>query len=94
MELFNSIKTGLKQAIQYEKGNQKAKTTKTTKEELEEKYLNKSIKITKLDDPYVDYTGRRGIVRFIDDAGQLHGTWGGLAVIPEIDEFEVIENDN
>ena len=28
------------------------------------------------------YCGREGIVRSIDDAGQLHGSWGGLAVIP------------
>ena len=37
------------------------------------------------------YTGVTGIVRLIDDAGQLHGSWGGLAVIPGTDEFEVIE---
>ena len=38
------------------------------------------------------YDGTIGVVDIIDDAGQLHGTWGGLAVIPELDEFEVIEN--
>ena len=38
------------------------------------------------------YDGTMGVVDLIDDAGQLHGTWGGLAVIPELDEFEVIEN--
>ena len=38
------------------------------------------------------YDGTIGVVDLIDDAGQLHGTWGGLAVIPELDEFEVIEN--
>lgn len=36
------------------------------------------------------YDGRIGIVTHIDDAGQLHGTWGGLAVIPEEDAFIVI----
>ncbi|MBQ6447118.1 MAG: DUF4314 domain-containing protein [Bacillus sp. (in: Bacteria)] len=40
------------------------------------------------------YVGRTGIVEFIDDAGQLHGTWGGLAVLPEVDKFEIIENPN
>lgn len=35
------------------------------------------------------YTGKTGTVTFIDDAGQLHGTWGGLAVIPEEDEIEI-----
>lgn len=36
------------------------------------------------------YTGREGIVEKIDDAGQIHGTWGGCAIIPETDSFEVI----
>lgn len=36
------------------------------------------------------YTGRTGTVEFIDDRGQLHGTWGGLAVIPEEDEYIII----
>ena len=49
------------------------------------------IRILRMDDPYeFDYPGRVGIVTHIDDAGQLHGTWGGLAVIPGEDEFEVI----
>jgi len=37
------------------------------------------------------YTGKEGEVTFIDDMGQLHGTWGGLAVLPGEDEFVVIE---
>jgi hypothetical protein len=37
------------------------------------------------------YTGREGTVTFVDSIGQLHGTWGGLAVIPGSDEIEVIE---
>lgn len=36
------------------------------------------------------YTGKEGIIRSIDDIGQLHGSWGGLAVIPGEDEFEII----
>lgn len=36
------------------------------------------------------YTGREGVVRSIDDAGQLWGSWGGLAVIPGEDRFELI----
>ena len=36
------------------------------------------------------YNGRSGFVEYIDSLGQLHGTWGGLAIIPETDEFEVI----
>ena len=35
-------------------------------------------------------TGKEGEVTWTDDAGQLHGTWGGLALIPGLDEFETI----
>ncbi len=34
-----------------------------------------------------DYDSREGTVELIDDLGQLHGSWGGLAVIPEDDEL-------
>ena len=37
------------------------------------------------------YNGRSGVVDHIDSIGQLHGTWGGLAVIPGVDDFEVID---
>ena len=37
------------------------------------------------------YTNREGVVTHIDDAGQIHGTWGGCAVIPEIDEFIILD---
>lgn len=36
------------------------------------------------------YDGREGTVEYVDVLGQLHGTWGSLAVIPEEDEFVVI----
>lgn len=38
-----------------------------------------------------NYTGRVGIVEFIDSIGQLHGTWGGLAVQEENDQYIIIE---
>ena len=38
-----------------------------------------------------EYNGRRGKVTFIDDSGLIHGDWGGLALISELDEF-VIES--
>ena len=34
--------------------------------------------------------GKEGIVEVIDDIGQLHGTWGGLAINPESDSFAII----
>ena len=37
------------------------------------------------------YNGREGIVVYIDSIGQIHGTWGGCALIPGNDQFEIIE---
>ena len=37
------------------------------------------------------YSGREGIVRSIDDIGQIHGSWGGLALTSS-DNFYIIEN--
>ena len=36
-----------------------------------------------------DMVGKVGTIEHIDDMGQLHGTWGSLAVIPEVDTFEI-----
>lgn len=49
------------------------------------------IKIIHMNDKYASYyDGKEGVIRYIDDFGQLHGTWGGLCVIPEEDEFEIV----
>lgn len=37
------------------------------------------------------YNGKEGVIEFIDGIGQLHGTWGGLAVQPERDVLQVIQ---
>lgn len=37
------------------------------------------------------YSGRTGVVTRIDDAGQIHGTWGGLALLPDLDIFLVVK---
>ena len=39
-----------------------------------------------------DYNGRTGTIEHIDSIGQLHGTWGGLALIAGIDDLSVIKN--
>lgn len=36
------------------------------------------------------YSGKTGTITLIDGIGQLHGTWGGLAVNTEIDDIEKI----
>ena len=39
------------------------------------------------------YTGKTGVVDLIDDAGQIHGTWGGCALIPKVDKFEIVNTE-
>lgn len=36
------------------------------------------------------YNGKVGIIDFVDGIGQLHGTWGGLTVNPDVDAIEII----
>lgn len=49
-----------------------------------------TIKILEMvDEPM--YDGKIGIVKYIDDADQLHGTWGGLAVIEEVDRYTILD---
>ena len=44
------------------------------------------IKVLKIkDEP--DYKGKIEKLVLIDDANQIHGTWGGRALIPEVDSF-------
>lgn len=33
------------------------------------------------------YNGREGTITLVDSIGQLHGTWGGLAINTELDEI-------
>lgn len=40
-----------------------------------------------------NYSGKSGIIKSIDSMGQLFGTWGGLAVIPEEDVFKIIKKE-
>lgn len=39
------------------------------------------------------YSGKAGIVEYIDDIGQIHGSWGGCVLIPGVDRFEVVETN-
>lgn len=41
------------------------------------------------DEPHM--TGAEGTVKYIDDFGQIHCLEFGLAVLPDMDEYEVIE---
>ena len=58
---------------------------------MEKLKIGDTIKIIKMEgEP--QYTNRDGVVTHIDDAGQIHGTWGGCAIITEVDEFIIIEH--
>lgn len=35
------------------------------------------------------YTGKTGTLTHVDDMCQLHGTWGGCAIIPGEDVFRI-----
>ena len=39
------------------------------------------------------YNGKTGVVKSIDDIGQIHGSWGGCALSLGIDEFEIINDE-
>lgn len=40
------------------------------------------------------YSGKEGTITKIDDAGQLWGTWGGLAIILSEDTIERIDSND
>ena len=53
--------------------------------------IGDTIKIIKMEgEP--QYTDREGVVTHIDDAGQIHGTWGGCAIVPEKDDYIILDN--
>ena len=71
--------------------NIKKKLNQLEEVEVNTVKIGTKIKIVSMDgEPH--YTGREGVVTHIDDAGQIHGTWGGCAIIPEVDQFVVLEN--
>ena len=66
--------------------------TMLNKSILERYYLGKEIEIINMDgEP--KYKGKKGVVTLIDDDLQLHGTWGGCALIYGLDDFEMLEKE-
>lgn len=45
--------------------------------------------ITMIGEP--NYKNKIGVIESIDDDGQLHCSFGGCAIIPELDAFEIIK---
>lgn len=54
--------------------------------------LGDKIRIIHLQGEDGRYDGKEGVVEYIDGIGQLHGTWGCLAVIPDYDEYVVLND--
>ena len=52
--------------------------------------VGQRIRIIHMEGEDTRYDGKEGAIEYIDGIGQLHGTWGSLAIIPEADEFVVI----
>ena len=49
------------------------------------------IKIIKMEGEE-EYDGKEGVVTSIDDVGQIHGTWGGCAINPDVDIFVITKS--
>ena len=59
--------------------------------------LNRKLEVVlkDMDDKYPILAGTIGTIDYIDSEGQLHMIWENgrtLALVPEIDEFEIVEN--
>lgn len=39
-----------------------------------------------------EYIGKTGIINYIDDAGTIWGTWGGIGILP-CDNYEIINKE-
>lgn len=52
------------------------------------------IKLIEMDDIQAPPPGAMGTVQHVDDAGSIHMSWdtgGGLALIPEVDKFVIVQ---
>lgn len=64
-----------------------------TKKDMEGLYpVGTRIRIVRMEGE-LGYAGREGRVTHIDDAGELHGTWGGCALLPERDIWMRLDGD-
>ena len=71
--------------------------SETKLNEIKELYpIGTKVKLTKdMDDKYPILAGTIGTIDYIDGEGQLHMIWENgrtLALIPEIDQFETIDD--
>ena len=63
-----------------------------TKQQRESLYkVGQRIRIIHLEGEDARYDGKEGVIEHVDGIGQLHGTCGSLAIIPEADDFVIVE---
>jgi hypothetical protein len=64
-------------------------------ETLRKKYTKgKVLELIHMDDIQAPPVGTKCVVNYVDDAGGIHVTWdtgGGLALLPGIDRFKIVE---
>lgn len=71
--------------------NEVSKYFTNEKQCLIDKYLNKQVHVV-IRDPWHPIDAD-GVVTLVDDACQLHGTWGGLAVVLPYDSISLLQED-
>ena len=82
---FNSY---LRESLEDIKNNWEKGTKENSK-------VDSIVKILELkDEKNNTYCGKTGVITKIDDIGQLWGTWGGLAIIPEVDKYLVFKGES
>lgn len=57
----------------------------------------KRILLIEMNDPRPIESGTKGTIAFTDDMGHIHVKWDNgrsLAVLPGIDKYEILENEN
>ena len=54
--------------------------------------VGERIRIIHLKGEDSNYDGKMGTIEYIDSLGQLHGSWGGVAIIPQMDDYYVIKD--
>ena len=71
--------------------NEKEEITELCKKNNKEKPVHIGSKIVIIEmKQEQNYSGKYGTVLRIDDIGQIHGPWGGCALIPDIDIYLVL----
>lgn len=97
-DLCNITKVIPARLKQFRFDEEEKRYTDPTEDDLNEGFEEASTRKPKVGDKIriinmegeMEYAGREGTIEAIDGIGQLHGTWGGLAIAPEFDTIEIL----